>query len=79
MLSMFFVLLGSAVCIVIDLKILKKSLQFRHIALYLVLWLLGITAALLAVNNIELPSPLYIIIWLYTPVNQLVAYMFGLM
>lgn len=33
--------------------------------------------SVIAVNLWEFPSPLYIIIWIYEPVNQLLAYLTG--
>ena len=62
---------------VIDLPKLLKSKQWKEVAVYSCLLLTGTFFGIIAVNLWEFPSPLYIIIWIYEPVNQLLAYITG--
>lgn len=62
---------------VIDLPKLYKRKEWKEVIVYSVLLLTGIGFGIIAVNLWEFPSPLYIIIWIYKPVNQLLAYITG--
>lgn len=61
----------------IDLPKLWKKKEWKELAVYSGLLLTGIVFGVIAVNLWEFPSPLYIIIWIYKPVNQLLAYITG--
>ncbi|MBY0206826.1 MULTISPECIES: hypothetical protein [Paenibacillus] len=62
---------------VIDLPNLWKKKEWKEITVYSCLLLTSIFFGVVAVNLWEFPSPLYIIIWIYKPVNQLLAYITG--
>ncbi|GGH70222.1 hypothetical protein [Paenibacillus silvae] len=62
---------------VIDLPKLFKRKEWKEVIVYSVLLLTGVFFGIIAVNLWEFPSPLYIIIWIYKPVNQLLAYITG--
>ncbi|MBB6024512.1 putative YccA/Bax inhibitor family protein [Paenibacillus sp. JGP012] len=62
---------------VIDLPKLFKRKEWKEVIVYSGLLLTGIFFGIIAVNLWEFPSPLYIIIWIYKPVNQLLAYITG--
>ncbi|PYE43837.1 hypothetical protein HUB98_20755 [Paenibacillus barcinonensis] len=62
---------------VIDLPKLFKRKEWKEVIVYSVLLLTGIVFGVIAVNLWEFPSPLYIIIWVYKPVNQFLAYITG--
>lgn len=70
MANMLVVLLVAACCIAFDLPSLLRSRQFGQPAVFILLWLAGIAATLCTVFKVQVPSPLYLIIWLYTPVND---------
>lgn len=71
------VLLVAACCIAIDLPSLVRSRQFGQLAVFILLWIAGISSTLCIVLNVQVPSPLYFIIWLYTPVNDFFQRMLG--
>lgn len=71
------VLLVAACCIAIDLPSLARSRRFGQLAVFILLWIAGISATLCTVFKVQVPSPLYLIIWLYTPVNDLFQRMLG--
>jgi hypothetical protein len=62
---------------VIDLPKLWKNKEWKEVTVYSLLLLTGTFFGVVAVNLWEFPSPLYIIIWIYKPVNQLLAYITG--
>lgn len=61
----------------IDLPKLIRGKQWRETAVYSGMLLTATVFSVIAVNLWEFPSPLYIIIWIYEPVNQLLAYLTG--
>ncbi|WP_128100252.1 hypothetical protein [Paenibacillus sp. DCT19] len=61
----------------IDLPTLFKNKQWKETAVYSVLLLAGITFSVIAVNLWEFPSPLKLVVWIYEPINQLLARMTG--
>ncbi|PQP83468.1 hypothetical protein C0Q44_01790 [Paenibacillus sp. PCH8] len=61
----------------IDLPKLIRSKQWKETAVYSGMLLSAIVFSVIAVNLWEFPSPLYIIIWIYEPVNQFLAYITG--
>lgn len=61
----------------IDLPKLIKQKQWKETAVYSVMLLLATIFTVIAVNLWEFPSPLNIIIWIYEPVNQLLARLTG--
>ena len=61
----------------IDLPKLWKNKEWKEVTVYSLLLLTGIFFGVVAVNLWEFPSPLYIIIWIYKPVNQFLAYITG--
>ncbi|MCM3136261.1 MULTISPECIES: hypothetical protein [Paenibacillus] len=62
---------------VIDLPKLWRKKEWKEVTVYSCLLLTSIFFGIVAVNLWEFPSPLYIIIWIYKPVNQLLAYITG--
>ncbi|MFD3257211.1 hypothetical protein ACE3MQ_01205 [Paenibacillus lentus] len=77
MMNFLAVLLVAGCCIAIDLPSLVRSRQIGQITVFILLWLAGIAATLCTVFKVQIPSPLYFIIWLYTPVNDFFQRMLG--
>lgn len=61
----------------IDLPKLIRGKQWKETVVYSGMLLTATVFSVIAVNLWEFPSPLYIIIWIYEPVNQLLAYLTG--
>ncbi|WP_145410022.1 hypothetical protein [Paenibacillus xylanexedens] len=76
LLSIAVVLVG---CLIagLDVPNLIRRKEWKEIAVYSVLLLIGTASAVIAVNLWDFPSPLYIIIWIYKPINQLLAHIAG--
>ncbi|WP_178025429.1 hypothetical protein [uncultured Paenibacillus sp.] len=79
MANMLAVLLVAVCCMALDLPSLVRSRQFGQLAVFVLLWLAGIAATLCTVLKVQVESPLYFIIWLYTPINDLFQRMMGSM
>ncbi|MFC9711681.1 hypothetical protein ACFTRD_26405 [Paenibacillus sp. NPDC056933] len=60
-----------------DLPSLIRSKEWKEIAVYSTLLLLATFLSVVAANLWEFPSPLYLIIWIYEPVNQFLAHLTG--
>ncbi|MNW30588.1 hypothetical protein D3C74_74790 [compost metagenome] len=76
MLLVGLVLFVAALCILIDWKKLRQESGVWDIIIYAVVMLSGIVLTSCVVMGITLPSPLYIIKWLYTPLNSWVNMLF---
>ncbi|WP_433922508.1 hypothetical protein [Paenibacillus taichungensis] len=61
----------------LDLPGLIRSKEWKELAVYSVLLLLATILSVFAANLWEIPSPLYLIIWIYEPVNQFLAHLTG--
>ncbi|MEK4075227.1 hypothetical protein [Paenibacillus sp. FSL M7-0656] len=61
----------------VDLPKLVRGKQWKETAVYSGMLLSATVFSVIAVNLWEFPSPLYIIIWIYEPVNQFLAYLTG--
>ncbi|MGC5776762.1 hypothetical protein [Paenibacillus pabuli] len=60
-----------------DLPALIRSKEWKETAVYSTLLLLATFLSVIAANLWEFPSPLYLIIWIYEPVNQFLAHLTG--
>ncbi|UPK44659.1 hypothetical protein [Paenibacillus pabuli] len=60
-----------------DLPSLIRHKEWKETAVYSVLLLLATFFSVIAANLWEFPSPLYLIIWIYEPVNQFLARLTG--
>ncbi|WP_458462242.1 hypothetical protein [Paenibacillus sp.] len=60
-----------------DLPALIRCKEWKEIAVYSTLLLLATSLSVIAANLWEFPSPLYLIIWIYEPVNQFLAHLTG--
>ncbi|MNH99898.1 hypothetical protein D3C73_526800 [compost metagenome] len=69
MLLLFLVI--AAGCVVIDLPLLKQKSRLRDRLVWLIFWALGIAAVYCSLNKVKVPSPLYLVIMIYRPVNSL--------
>lgn len=69
MLLLFLVI--AAGCVVIDLPLLKQKSRLRDRLVWLMFWALGIAAVYCSLNKVKVPSPLYLVIMIYRPVNSL--------
>ncbi|MCE3200018.1 hypothetical protein [Paenibacillus sonchi] len=70
MMLLFFLALA-AVCTAIDLPLLKQKSRRRDRLVWLLFWALGIAAVYCSLNKIKVPSPLYLVMIIYQPVNRL--------
>lgn len=77
MMNLLAILLVAACFIALDLPSLVRSRRIGQLTVFILLWLAGIAATLCSVFKVQVPSPLYFIIWLYTPVNDFFQRMFG--
>lgn len=76
MLLVGLVLFVAAICILSDWKLLRQESGLRDIIVYSIVMIVGIALSSCVVMGITLPSPLYIIKWLYTPLNAWVNMLF---
>ncbi|HBU81534.1 MULTISPECIES: hypothetical protein [Paenibacillus] len=60
-----------------DLPGLIRRKEWKETIVYSALLLLATFLSVFAVNLWEFPSPLYLIIWIYEPVNQFLAHLTG--
>ncbi|OAX45103.1 hypothetical protein [Paenibacillus sp. AD87] len=60
-----------------DLPGLIRRKEWKETAVYSVLLILATFLSIFAANLWEIPSPLYLIIWIYEPVNQFLAHLTG--
>ncbi|WP_408893920.1 hypothetical protein [Paenibacillus taichungensis] len=60
-----------------DLPRLIRRKEWKETAVYSVLLLLATILGVFAANLWEIPSPLYLIIWIYEPVNHFLAHLTG--
>ncbi|MNC53443.1 hypothetical protein D3C75_1028510 [compost metagenome] len=70
MMFVFFLVLA-AVCAAIDLPLLKRKNKRRDRLVWLMFWTLGMAAVYCSLNKIKVPSPLYLVMIVYEPVNSL--------
>ncbi|KWX73096.1 hypothetical protein [Paenibacillus jilunlii] len=68
---LLFFLVISAGCIIIDLPLLKQKSRTRDRLVWLLFWAMGIAAVYCSLNKIKVPSPLYLVMIIYRPVNSL--------
>lgn len=61
----------------IDLPGLIRRKEWRETAVYSGMLLVATFFSVIAANLWEFPSPLYIIMWIYEPVNQFLANITG--
>ncbi|MBM6386134.1 hypothetical protein [Paenibacillus sp. FSL K6-2862] len=61
----------------IDLPGLIRRKEWRETAVYSSMLLVATFFSVIAANLWEFPSPLYIIMWIYEPVNQFLANITG--
>lgn len=60
------------ICILLEFPTIRQKRRKVQIAWGL-LWFVGFLATSLALYKIKIPSPLYLIIWIYQPVNNLLS------
>jgi hypothetical protein len=60
-----------------DLPGLIRRKEWKETAVYGVLLIIATFLSIFAANLWEIPSPLYLIIWIYEPVNQFLAHLTG--
>jgi hypothetical protein len=60
-----------------DLPGLIRRKEWKETAVYSVLLILATVLSIFAANLWEIPSPLYLIIWIYEPVNHFLAHLTG--
>lgn len=68
---LLFFLVIAAGCVVIDLPLLKRKSKPLDRLVWLMFWTLGIAAVYCSLNKIKVPSPLYLVMFIYKPVNSL--------
>lgn len=61
----------------IDLPGLIRRKAWKETAVYSIMLLVATFFSVIAANLWEFPSPLYIIMWIYEPVNQFLARLTG--
>ncbi|WNS44905.1 hypothetical protein [Paenibacillus sp. MMS20-IR301] len=76
MLIVVFFLVIAAVCAALDLPSFKGKAKRRDLLVTGVLWICGLAATICTVLQIEVPSPLLLIIFIYKPINELVGLLF---
>ncbi|RAW11970.1 hypothetical protein DC345_23955 [Paenibacillus taichungensis] len=60
-----------------DLPGLIRNKKWKETVVYSILLLMATFFGIFAANLWEFPSPLYLIIWIYKPVNQFLAHLTG--
>ncbi|CQR54682.1 hypothetical protein [Paenibacillus riograndensis] len=68
---LLFFLVIAAGCIAIDLPLLKRKGRTRDRLVWFLFWAMGIAAVYCSLNKVKVPSPLYLVIMIYKPVNTL--------
>ncbi|OKP77923.1 hypothetical protein A3842_15440 [Paenibacillus sp. P3E] len=69
MMLLFFLVIAAG-CVVIDLPLLKQKGRPRDRLVWVLYWILGIAAVYCSLNKIKVPSPLYLVMFIYKPVNS---------
>lgn len=72
LLVLMFVLIAAG-CAAMDLSSLKGRQRRRDRVVWGLLWIGGMTATICTLLKIQVPSPLLLIIFIYKPINDLVA------
>ncbi|OMD42762.1 hypothetical protein BSK56_25415 [Paenibacillus borealis] len=61
----------AAVCIAVDVPLLKRGCRTRDLLVWGMLWIMGIGATVCFLYRIKVPSPLLLVMLIYKPVNSL--------
>ncbi|OKP87705.1 hypothetical protein A3844_09860 [Paenibacillus helianthi] len=69
MMLLFFLVIAAG-CVVIDLPLLKQKGRPRDRLVWVLFWILGIAAVYCSLYKIKVPSPLYLVMFIYKPVNS---------
>ncbi|AIQ17091.1 hypothetical protein H70357_10795 [Paenibacillus sp. FSL H7-0357] len=70
MLLLLFLVIA-AVCIAVDVPLLKQGSRTRDLLVWGVLWIMGLGATVCFLYRIKVPSPLLLVMLIYRPVNSL--------
>lgn len=66
----------AAVCIAVDVPLLKRGRRNRDLLVWSTLWIMGLGATVSFVYRIKVPSPLLLVMLIYRPVNSLFESLF---
>ena len=70
MVFLFFLVLAVG-CMALDLPNLMRTRRVRDLSVYFIFWVLGLGATLCSLLKLNIPSPLFLIILIYKPINNL--------
>ncbi|WP_419886020.1 hypothetical protein [Paenibacillus sp. B-A-8] len=70
MVLLFFLVLAVG-CMALDLPKLVRKRRVRDLSVYFIFWILGLGATLCTLLKLNIPSPLFLIIFIYKPINNL--------
>lgn len=70
MVLLFFLVLAVG-CMALDLPKLVRKRRIRDLSVYFIFWILGLGATVCALLKLNIPSPLFLIILIYKPINNL--------
>ncbi|MEK5253179.1 hypothetical protein NST74_06925 [Paenibacillus sp. FSL F4-0125] len=70
MVLLFFLVLAVG-CMALDLPKLMRKRRVRDLSVYFIFWILGLGATVCVLLKLNIPSPLFLIILIYKPINNL--------
>ncbi|MEK4355436.1 hypothetical protein MKX41_32090 [Paenibacillus sp. FSL R5-0475] len=70
MVLLFFLVLAVG-CMALDLPKLVRKRRVRDLSVYFIFWILGLGTTVCALLKLNIPSPLFLIILIYKPINNL--------
>ncbi|MEK4343754.1 hypothetical protein [Paenibacillus sp. FSL P4-0184] len=68
---LLFLLVLAVGCMALDLPILMRKRRVRDLSVYFIFWILGLGATVCTLLKLNIPSPLFLIILIYKPINNL--------
>ncbi|AIQ34417.1 hypothetical protein R50345_07175 [Paenibacillus sp. FSL R5-0345] len=70
MVLLFFLVIAIG-CMALDLPKLIRKRRVRDLSIYFIVWILGLGATFCSLLKLNIPSPLFLIIFIYKPINNL--------
>jgi hypothetical protein len=69
--ALLFCLVVAAGCMALDLPALMRKRRVRDLSVYFMFWIAGLGVTLCSLFKVNIPSPLFLIIFIYKPINNL--------
>ncbi|OMC65109.1 hypothetical protein BSK49_11085 [Paenibacillus odorifer] len=63
-------------CMALDLPKLMRKRRVPDLSVYFIFWILGLGATFCSLLKLNIPSPLFLIIFIYKPINNLFGLLF---